>query len=308
MKNIIKLIRTSKILLIIFYALLTLRNIIRRNIVTTNLKTGNRVENSENIIDYILLCNSFIKRSKIDFNKVNSALEIGPGDNLGLALSLILDGINQIDVYDKYQSVENIKQNNDIYETLYKKIGKEKASLKNAMFKISRLETYKNKALFLPNLNKKKYDLIYSVSVLEHLWPAKEIIKELSGALNKNGIHIHVVNFTDHGMFSPEHNTFFFRSIPEWIYNPIMRPVGRPNRILPSEFLDFFRELGFKVEILPIKTHKTLLKDHDKRVENSISDIELEEIKYVYGEDILGNKEKLIDLCTGSAILICKKL
>ena len=63
MKNIIKLIRTSKILLIIFYALLTLRNIIRRNIVTTNLKTGNRVENSENIIDYILLCNSFIKRS-----------------------------------------------------------------------------------------------------------------------------------------------------------------------------------------------------------------------------------------------------
>ena len=193
------------------------------------------------------------------------------------------------------------KTPNDFNEDILNKIKIGNISVRN-------LETYKNKALFLPNLNKKKYDLIYSVSVLEHLWPAKEIIKELSGALNKNGIHIHVVNFTDHGMFSPEHNTFFFRSIPEWIYNPIMRPVGRPNRILPSEFLDFFRELGFKVEILPIKTHKTLLKDHDKRVENSISDIELEEIKYVYGEDILGNKEKLIDLCTGSAILICKKL
>jgi 2-polyprenyl-3-methyl-5-hydroxy-6-metoxy-1,4-benzoquinol methylase len=308
MKNIIKLIRSSKILLLMFYALLTLRNIIRRNLITTNLKTGNRVENSENIIDYILLCNSFIKRSNIDFTQVNSALEIGPGDNLGLALSLILDGISQIDVYDKYQSVENIKQNNDIYEMLYKKIGKELVSLKNAKIRISRLQTYKDKDLFLPNLNGKKFDLIYSVSVLEHLWPAKEIVKELSKALNKNGMHIHVINFTDHGMFSPEHNTFFFRTIPEWIYNPIMRPVGRPNRILPSEFLDLYRELGFMVEIIPIKTHKTLLKDHDKKIENNISDIELEEIKDIHGEDIFGNKEKLIDFCTGSAILICKKL
>ena len=308
MKNIIKLIRSSKILLLMFYALLTLRNIIRRNLITTNLKTGNRVENSENIIDYILLCNSFIKRSNIDFTQVNSALEIGPGDNLGLALSLILDGISQIDVYDKYQSVENVKQNNDIYEMLYKKVGKELVSLKNAKIRISRLQTYKDKDLFLPNLNGKKFDLIYSVSVLEHLWPAKEIVKELSEALNKNGMHIHVINFTDHGMFSPEHNTFFFRTIPEWIYNPIMRPVGRPNRILPSEFLDLYRELGFMVEIIPIKTHKTLLKDHDKKIENNISDIELEEIKDVYGEDIFGNKEKLIDFCTGSAILICKKL
>lgn len=308
MKNIIKLIRSSKILLLMFYALLTLRNIIRRNLITTNLKTGNRVENSENIIDYILLCNSFIKRSNIDFTQVNSALEIGPGDNLGLALSLILDGISQIDVYDKYQSVENVKQNNDIYEMLYKKIGKELVSLKNAKIRISRLQTYKDKDLFLPNLNGKKFDLIYSVSVLEHLWPAKEIVKELSKALNKNGMHIHVINFTDHGMFSPEHNTFFFRTIPEWIYNPIMRPVGRPNRILPSEFLDLYRELGFMVEIIPIKTHKTLLKDHDKKIENNISDIELEEIKDIHGEDIFGNKEKLIDFCTGSAILICKKL
>jgi 2-polyprenyl-3-methyl-5-hydroxy-6-metoxy-1,4-benzoquinol methylase len=191
---------------------------------------------------------------------------------------------------------------------LYKKIGKELVSLKNAKIRISRLQTYKDKDLFLPNLNGKKFDLIYSVSVLEHLWPAKEIVKELSKALNKNGMHIHVINFTDHGMFSPEHNTFFFRTIPEWIYNPIMRPVGRPNRILPSEFLDLYRELGFMVEIIPIKTHKTLLKDHDKKIENNISDIELEEIKDIHGEDIFGNKEKLIDFCTGSAILICKKL
>ena len=70
------------------YSSLTLRNLIRNNILNLNLKTGNRKNNSSNTIKYIDFCVKKIVPNLPDRGKIIKALEIGPGDNNGLALSV----------------------------------------------------------------------------------------------------------------------------------------------------------------------------------------------------------------------------
>lgn len=305
MKFLLKYIRKSKLLLIIFYAMLNLRNILRRRFYQTNLKTGHRIENSDNIINYILLTSSFFDIAEIDYKSIKTALEIGPGDNLGLSISFLDKGIQEIDVFDKFQNDFNQNSINTIYKELIESLGSNE-SIESYLEKISRLIKDNSKKFFLPKVNK-KYDLIFSVSVLEHLWPADKIIQELSNNLTYSGIHAHVINFTDHGMFSTEHNRFYFRFIPSWIYNPIMKSAGRPNRILPDEFVEIFKKIGFESQIYPLKTHDNLL-NFDKNICESITDKELKEIKELYEPQFIENHDNLKNIATGSALIISKRI
>ena len=306
MKFLLKYIRKSKLLLIIFYAMLNLRNILRRRFYETNLKTGHRIENSDNIINYILLTSSFFDIAEIDYKSIKTALEIGPGDNLGLSISFLDKGIQEIDVFDKFQNDFNQNSINTIYKELIESLGSNE-SIESYLEKISRLtKKIPQRNFFLPKVNK-KYDLIFSVSVLEHLWPADKIIQELSNNLTYSGIHAHVINFTDHGMFSTEHNRFYFRFIPSWIYNPIMKSAGRPNRILRDEFVEIFKKLALNPKYIRSKP-TIIFKFLTKIFCESITDKELKEIKELYEPQFIENHDNLKNIATGSALIISKRI
>ena len=97
---------------LLFFALLTIRNVIRSNVFQLNLKTGDRKTNSSNTLKYLKFCTDKITPHFIDIKNINNALEIGPGDNNGLALSLLYEGIESIDLIDRYQN--NINEDDNI--------------------------------------------------------------------------------------------------------------------------------------------------------------------------------------------------
>ena len=290
---------------LLFFALLTIRNVIRSNVFQLNLKTGDRKTNSSNTLKYLKFCTDKITPHFIDIKNINNALEIGPGDNNGLALSLLYEGIESIDLIDRYQNNINEDDNIKIYKKISKNYGKS-FNTTEYKSKIKRLKSHSGLLSLSKIVNPVRYDLIYSVSVLEHLWPFEKNLKAIVNLCNEGGMLISLVNFTDHGMFSPKFNRFYFRKIPKFIYDPIMSPGGRPNRILPSQIEKFLIQENFDVSIHVMRTHTRVIETGEKFSKASIPTLELNELYEIYGE-IVDQNERICDLAIGSAVIVAKK-
>ena len=120
------------------------------------------IGNCKDFLGYMICHNHLVKRYK---HPSQRALEVGPGDNHSLALMLAAVGYKKIDTIDKYQV------NYDIFP-LYEEISI--TFILSWKTLITRLTI--DPRLDLAHLVADKqhhYDLIYSVSVIEHLWPWK---------------------------------------------------------------------------------------------------------------------------------------
>ena len=295
----INLIKRFTSVTLFFYSLLTIRSIIKRHIFKNNLKTGDRKNTTSNFIKYIEFCNENLISKIKNLKNIESALEVGPGDNHAISIMVKHLKITKVYTVDKFQKFFDDETNYPLYEEMskYFKIGHWKKNAKN----IRRL----NQDLGINDLieiKNQKFDLIFSVSVLEHLWPWKSYLAYMSNLLNPNGKMVHIVNFTDHGMFSPQNNRFIFRSIPDFIYNPIMAPVGRPNRILPSDIINFFQTKGFEVNMDVVRTHTRELNLKEKFKLENIPLEEINELLKVFPWLKNNCENDIIDLCIGSAI------
>lgn len=296
----ISFLKKSKVLILIFYILINILNYIKMHFSRFSSKTGNRKENSKNILNYLKFCIKHIKFRKDKKSKI--ALEIGPGDNC--ALAIILDSLynfDRIDLLDKFQkkdlkSLNNIK----IYNKILKGLG-----IKNNsnMGKIKQLKNVN--LLTLSNTENNKYNFIYSVSVLEHLWPLDKHLTAMSNILCSGGQMSHIVNFTDHNMFFPEHNPFYFRKLPRLLYDSTMCLAGRPNRSLPYFIISHLESLGLNVEIKVLKTHTRVLHDSEIYSINSIPKEELDLLFRNYKREL--SNEEILNHCIGTAQIIANK-
>jgi len=292
--------KKSKILIILFYTLINIFNYIKMHFSGFSSKTGNRIENSKSIVNYLRFCIKHIKY--FEDNKSKIALEIGPGDNCSLAI--ILDSLynfGRIDLLDKFQK-KDLKSENNV--KLYNKILERLNIDKNLnMSKIIQLKNVN--LLSLSNTKKNKYNFIYSVSVLEHLWPLDMHLTAMSNVLCSGGQMSHIVNFTDHNMFYPEQNPFYFRKIPRLLYDSTMSLAGRPNRILPYFIVSHLESLGLNVEMKVIKTHTRVIDDSEAYSISSIPKDELDLLFKNYNRKL--SNEEILNYCIGTALIVANK-
>jgi len=132
-------------------------------------------------------------------------------------------------------------------------------------------------------------------------------MKLLIALLKDDGKMVHIINFTDHGMFSPIGNRFMFRKISNPIYNLIMGPVGRPNRILPSDFINFFESAGYTINCNVIRTHTRVLFEKEEYSIDSIPKSELDELLVEYALESQKDLKVILDMCIGSAVFTITK-
>lgn len=264
------------------YFLMALKGKIRHVFFKASLRTGERKRLECSVDEHTSFClKTFDEMGFAEENFVN-ALEIGPGDNTSLAEALQKRKGCSITLIDKFQRPAR----NASIE------GDERI----------RLLEYSPTLMASLALDGKEFDLIYSVSVLEHLWPWEKNLEQLLGLLAPNGVMYHIVNFTDHGLFTPFHDPLLFRRIPRALYEVAMRPVGRPNRVLPSQFMRFFEDRGCSVTMRVKKTHTRLLSNGDAYSLDRIPREEQEAAMKTYS----GRSDQsgfILDQCIGSALL-----
>lgn len=203
--------------------------------IISNSGTTHSTLSIDNSIDYIgNVFQDYKDISKIEkfYGKV---AEVGPGDSNGVALLMINEGVNSIDLIDKFKTKRDLDRERIIQEKLLLN--------KNELVE-EKITSHcgKEAAAEIFFKNHVGYDFIVSRAVLEHLDDPIISIKYMYDSLNKNGMMIHKIDLRDHGMFTsfgfPE---LTFMDIPDFIYKLFTKNTGRPNRVMAEEYINFIK-------------------------------------------------------------------
>lgn len=188
-------------------------------------------------------------------------LELGPGDNLGLALRFLAAGARQVVTLDRFEVARDTDLERQIYRKLLDRLPQaERGRVERALDLAAGLKF--DERLLRPIsgvgaeealnvLEHASFDLIISVAVLEHVDDSDAVFSAMDQLLKPGGVMLHQVDLRDHALFSGGgQHPLTFLTIRPWIWRVMISGWGGPNRRL----IDYYREtatrLGYDARLL----------------------------------------------------------
>ncbi|MEX2758101.1 MAG: class I SAM-dependent methyltransferase [Candidatus Sigynarchaeota archaeon] len=265
MQHLISLLKSSShdglILLILTYkavlaCLMARVHIQPRTRYTGTGSTHSRWDTNEAIIFIKDVFTRYLNVAKLHESDIigKKILEIGPGDNLCVALSFISAGAKSVTCIDRFYSKRDVRQQLAIYSAFRETLNAERKVLFDSACKIQAKRVIINERLlkyvhgvsfedFSRNTSE-RFDLIVSNAVLEHLYDLPKAINAMYDLLVPGGMIVHVVDLTDHKMFSPK-APLFFLTVPQRLWRVIGRESDCPNRHRLSDYISICKKCGF---------------------------------------------------------------
>jgi SAM-dependent methyltransferase len=169
-------------------------------------------------------------------------LEIGPGDNLGVALLLLAKGARTVTCVDGFAPNFNAGHNAHIYAAIYNALSAEERQRVQDVLTLHSdgtatvggdrlLSRYESPMDGVTSpLASRSYDIVISRAVLEHLGNLEMGWKNMVQCLRPEGEMWHKVDFRCHNLFGQIHPLYFL-TIPDTLWNPISRPDPTLNRL-----------------------------------------------------------------------------
>jgi SAM-dependent methyltransferase len=203
-------------------------------------------------------------------------LEIGPGDNFGVALKFLSAGAASVVCLDKFYSPHDAGQEFAIYKALGEQFDGEARRRFDEAIDLTngiQINGERLKIIYGKGIEDAKdlfgpasFDLILSRAVLEYMADSDHAFSIMSDLLSAGGMMAHKVDLRDDEMFSGNGmNPLTFLTIPDSIYKLMTVGSGRCNRRL----IDYYRRamsdldydakffvtcvIGEKNELLPHK-------------------------------------------------------
>jgi SAM-dependent methyltransferase len=187
-------------------------------------------------------------------------LEIGFGDNVGVALKFLADGAGQVVCVDKFYSCRDEDNERVIYEKLRATLGAEQQRRFDSVVDLSngiKIDEQKLRRVYgkeLPEFASGdelgSYDIIVSRAVIEEIYDPAPLFAACDRLLPPGGLMIHKIDLSDYHMFSGAGmNPLTFLTISEWIYRRMASSSGIPNRKLLGYYRDLVRSMGYDVRV-----------------------------------------------------------
>lgn len=223
----------------------------------------------KNILYSKNVINNLLKhlRGSYDMNftfKGKDCLEIGPGSDFGTGLFVMSKGAKSYTGVDRFRL---LNFNGDFYdvfnesldysaqervEEIIPAIKKSILVNKKGEIELSRFK-YVNTAF--ENIKErvdKKFDIIFSQAVLEHVYNPQKVFNEMYSNLKTGGVVIHEIDLATHTSFIRNWDPLNILRFSEYIYK-ILKFKGSPNRLRISEFKTVAEKSGFKnIKIHPL--------------------------------------------------------
>jgi SAM-dependent methyltransferase len=187
-------------------------------------------------------------------------LELGPGDNAGVALKFLLAGARQVVCLDRFFSKRDERKHSQIYQALREPLNEEQRLLFDQVLDpLTGLSRDPQKLLLIFGtpieeaekiLQPESFDLVVSRAVLEHVYDTDQALAVIHRLLARGGYMIHKIDLRDHGMFSGNHHPLTFLTIADTVYRLMTRDSGKPNRRLIGYYRRKMRELDFDATFL----------------------------------------------------------
>ena len=183
--------------------------------------------------------------------KEKDVLEVGPGDNLGVALLLLAKGARTVTCIDGFTPNFDAHHNSHIYGVIYNSLTAEEQERVRDVVTLqsggtatvggNRLHSRYGVPMdgAAAPLESRSYDIVISRAVLEHLGNLEAGWKNMVQCLRMDGEMWHKVDFRCHNLFEQIHPLYFL-TISDTLWNLISRPDPTMNRLrLPT-----YRELA----------------------------------------------------------------
>jgi len=167
-------------------------------------------------------------------------LEVGPGDNLGVALTLLAKGANTVTCVDGFAPNHDDAHNSRIYHAIYTGFSAQEQARVQDVVQVhangtvtvggSRLiSRYGVPIDAVSPLPAKSFDIVLSRAVLEHLRDLDQGWANMVDCVRDGGEMWHKVDFRCHDFFHKIHPLYFL-TVPDGIWNFISQPDPTLNR------------------------------------------------------------------------------
>lgn len=187
-------------------------------------------------------------------------LEIGPGDNLGVALKFLVAGAQQVVCLDKFFSRRDWKQQQAIYQAMREQYqGEARAIFDEVISLEAGIEINSQRMAYIYGtgieeaeeaLQGGSFDYIVSRAVMEHLRDPELALSVMDRLLRPGGMLIHKIDLRDHELFSRHgYHPLTFLTLPSAIYKMMSYDAGEPNRRLVPVYRRKMAHLGYDTQI-----------------------------------------------------------
>jgi SAM-dependent methyltransferase len=188
-------------------------------------------------------------------------LEVGPGDNFGVALKFLAAGAAKVVSLDKFYSERNVEQQTRIYQELRKQLPPDEARVFDECIKLNgdivlneeRLQYIYGHGVEEADqiLEPGSFDFIVSRAVIHNVYDVERGFEAMDRLLAPGGYMMHKIDLSDENMFSSRGmHPLTFLTIPERIYYLMASDSGKPNRKLISDYRQQLQKRGYETKIL----------------------------------------------------------
>jgi len=256
----------------------------------------------------------------VNFLKGKRILEIGPGDNFGVALKFIAAGANQVVCIDKFYTRRRIKQQKEIYQSMREQLDVDsKKNFDDAIRLSDDIEINKDRLLYIYSTDRnygidepenilslglKSFDLIASSYVLEHVHNLDAAFFVMNSLLKNDGLMVHKIDLSDHGLFSQKGmHPLEFLTVPEFVWRLMTKDSGKVNRKLINYYRNALKKYSYtgKILISKILNEKNELEPYQQNIkcnidflEKTLSTIRKRKLKMVFPYNRLDEKDILV--------------
>jgi|SRR5215813_1079828 len=205
----------------------------------------------------------------------NYVLEVGPGDNFGVALKFLADGASKVVCLDKFYSERHDEQQTHIYQQLRKKLTPNAAEVFDDSIRLDRkIELNPARLEYIYGLGIEEADqilapesfhLIVSRAVIHNVYDLDRGFAVMDRLLAPGGYMLHKIDFSDEKMFSSRGmHPLTFLTIPERVYRLMASDSGKPNRKLIGDYREQMRKRSYQAKLFvsavlgvgPLQPHK----------------------------------------------------
>lgn len=166
--------------------------------------------------------------------KGKAGLEIGPGDNLGLADCFLANGAQSVHAVEQFAVVQ---WSEELHCVIHSSYGGGNPTAKPD-FRVCKFEQSSFHDL----------DFIYSVDVMEHVFDVRQIFREAHRCLKPGGMFVNAIDFSGHNAFNLKFAPLNFLACNDWLYSLMHSNIVTSNRCRPGQVLEALKQEGFIVK------------------------------------------------------------
>ncbi len=189
-----------------------------------------------------------------------TVLELGPGDNLGVALLFVSHGVRRVVCLDKFRPLGSADQQREIYTELRRQLTAverrrfdEAAQLTPVLsWNAGKIECIYGTGVQDADrvLEPRQFDFIISRAVLEEVSNTDRAFAAMDRLLKAGGMLLHKIDLSDYGSLSGLGcHPLEFLTLPDFIYSFMTDDNGRPNRRLLDYYRSKMAEMGYNARI-----------------------------------------------------------